>query len=78
MEVDVSLSALKPSAYREFVKGWDKTRYDALFRMFTDNPKAYRIYLDPADVDSSVSEDSIDSRVLAALQVKGIKIDDYV
>lgn len=78
MEVNVSLSALKPSAYREFVKGWDKTRYDALFRMFTDNPKAYRIYLDPADVDSSVSEDSIDSRVLAALQVKGIKIDDYV
>ena len=43
MEVNVSLSALKPSAYREFVKGWDKTRYDALFRMFTDNPKAYRI-----------------------------------
>lgn len=78
MEVNVSLSALKPSVYREFVKGWDKTRYDALFRMFTDNPKAYRIYLDPADVDSSVSEDSIDSRVLSALQAKGIKIDDYV
>lgn len=41
----LSVAALQPSQYRKYVKGWNKQRYEELFKKYTNDPKAYRIYL---------------------------------
>jgi hypothetical protein len=47
---NTSLNAIKLSQYREQLKkagsiNWDKNRYSKIFKAYTDEPKAYRIYL---------------------------------
>jgi hypothetical protein len=48
--------ALKLSTAKEYSKGWDKSRWESLFQRYTEDPKAYRIYLPfvPAKVEAEV------------------------
>ena len=61
------VEALKPSQYREYVKGWDKSKYENIFRKYAADKKAYRIYIPllgkpdkkvvaPEDIEQAVSK----------------------
>jgi len=64
MEIMISLSALRPSQYRKYVKGWDKGRYAEAFNKASGDKdrNAYRIYIpinrpkiEPLDVPEDIS-----------------------
>lgn len=75
-QIMVSLSALRVSQFRKFVKGWDKGRYAAVFEKYGDaDRKAYRIYLplnrpkeQPLPAPADISE---------AVQSLGYQVEDY-
>jgi hypothetical protein len=69
------LEALKPSEYRELVKGWDKTRYEEFFKRYTDDPKAFRIYL---PFKGTVKKVEPDPEVEKAVREAGYEIEDYI
>lgn len=75
MKLILSLSALKPSQYREFVKEWDRNRYKDIFKKYTDDPKAFRIYLPLANSTKAVKAPA---PLLRHITTKGYVIDDYV
>jgi len=39
--------ALKPSEYRQFVKGWDRSRFEKIFKnpKYKTDRKAFRVYI---------------------------------
>lgn len=63
--------ALKPSEYRNLVKGWDKTRYADLFG------GRNRIYL-PLESPETANTVRVNPRVSQEVAQAGYKIDDYV
>lgn len=84
MEIAVSLSALPPSLYRQYVKGWKPN--PVMLKLFEKisgkkGRKAMRIYLD-AKTDSVVKNIaqnvSAPSEVVDELKERGIEILDYV
>lgn len=74
MKIMIALSALAPSQYRKYVKGWNKGRYAQAFKEFAGED-AYRIYL-PLN---RVSTDAIPapSSINAAIEALGYKVEDY-
>ncbi len=48
--------ALALSTAKKYRKGWDESQWKSLFQQWTDDPKAYRIYLpfEPAQVEAEV------------------------
>lgn len=77
MEIMISLSALRPSQYRKYVKGWDKGRYAEAFNKASGDKdrNAYRIYIpinrpkiEPLDVPEDISR---------AVEEQGYVIEDY-
>lgn len=75
MKLIISLSALKPSQYREFVKEWDRGRYKELFKKFTNDPKAFRIYLPMKTPTAPVKAGA---KLQQYISRKGYVVDDYV
>jgi hypothetical protein len=75
----ISTSALKPSQYRKFVRGWDKGRYADIFAAYTSDPKAYRFSLPLAKTlarDAKPVEPL--PSVKAAVESAGYIVDDYI
>jgi hypothetical protein len=62
---------------KKYVKGWDKTRYHDIFSKYTDDPKAYRIYL-PLEASSKKITSPTMKKIELALEPKGYIISDYV
>lgn len=75
MKIMVSLSALAPSQYRKYVKGWDKGRYANAFEKAAGKKNAYRIYL-PLDneAESFVPAPQEIARTISEL---GWTVEDY-
>jgi len=74
MEIMLSLSALAPSVYRNYVKGWDKGRYAEAFKRHASG-NAYRVYI-PVDVKvSGIYEAPL--AISSHLQEQGYSIEDY-
>jgi hypothetical protein len=74
MKIMVSLSALRPSQYRKYVKGWDKGRYAALFAKAAGKD-AYRIYL-PLDNEVEVSVPA-PQEIARTISELGWAVEDY-
>ena len=68
MKIHELLEALKPSQYRKYVKGWDKSKYDDIFK------GKYRIELDTPTEPNKAKPDPY---VEQALYDAGYKIVDY-
>ena len=75
----ISTSALKPSQYRKFVKGWDKGRYADIFAEYTSDPKAYRFSL-PLTKTKARDAEPVEPlpSVKAAVESAGYVVDDYI
>lgn len=75
----ISTSALKPSQYRKFVKGWDKGRYADIFAEYTSDPKAYRFSL-PLTKTKARDASPVEPlpSVKAAVESAGYVVDDYI
>lgn len=76
-QIMVSLSALRPSQFRKFVKGWDKGRYAEAFEKFsgTKDRNAYRIYLQlnrPKEPPLPAPSD-----IAKAVEEAGYQVEDY-
>jgi len=65
------------STAKKYVKGWDKSRYEEIFKKYTDDPKAYRIYL-PLQAPRSLKANVIQKKVEDVLNSKGYTLSDYV
>ena len=76
----LSVSALKPSQYRKFVKGWDKGRYADLFAKYASDEKAYRFSLPLIQGSQPVKTVKVKplKPVSDALEAAGYVVDDYI
>lgn len=70
---DILSEALKPSEYRKYVKGWDKSKYADVFKKYTTDKKGYRIYL-PFEGKKKILTPY---PILNALAKKGYTVEDY-
>jgi hypothetical protein len=77
MKILISKSALPPSLYRKFVKGWDKGRYADLFQKYSGDRNSYRIYL-PIVKSNKLVDVPVPSTIDEAVTSKGYQIDDYI
>jgi hypothetical protein len=68
--IELTSESLKPSQYRQYVKGWNKSKWDDIFQ------GKYRIYLPLLETDHSEVKPNI--AVKNALEKVGMKITDYV
>jgi hypothetical protein len=73
----VILEALKPTEYRNLVKGWDKNKFADIFKSgnFKTDKNGYRIYL-PLQASSKVSIQAPEE-IQNAISQKGYEIIDY-
>ena len=79
MKIFISASALMPSLYRKYVKGWDKKRYADLFKSYTGDRNSYRIYLPVNSVTKkSPVAVHVPEHISSAVSNRGYIIDDYV
>ena len=69
---EFAIEALKPSQYRNLVKGWDKTKYAELFG------GQYRIYIPLESAGPATKQVKINPRVSQEVEKLGYKIDDYL
>lgn len=74
MKIMISLSALRPSQYRKFVKGWDKGRYAYEFSKFAGKD-AYRVYIPLEGAAESVI--SAPDDIAQAINSLGWNVEDY-
>lgn len=74
MKIMVSMSALAPSQYRKFVKGWDKGRYAGEFAKFAGK-LTYRIYL-PLDNEAEAKIPA-PQEIADTISSLGWDIEDY-
>lgn len=65
---EILSEALKPSEYREFVKGWDKSKYEDIF------DGKYRIYIPLSNVGIVKPDPDVEKEVKTA----GYEIEDYI
>lgn len=77
MKIIISKSALPPSLYRKFVKGWDKQRYADLFQKYASDRNAYRIYL-PINSMTKLTHIVVPKDIEDAVSSKGYIVDDYI
>ena len=66
--------ALKLSTAKEYVKGWDKSKWKDLFSRYTDDPRAYRIYLPFTHVQLAVQSPTQIENYLNSI---GYSVEDY-
>jgi hypothetical protein len=69
MKLQQLLEALKPSQYRNLVKGWDKSKYADLFN------NKYRIYIPLGEKAKDVKPNS---EVESFVKSQGYEIEDYL
>jgi hypothetical protein len=69
MKIQQILEALKPSQYRNLVKGWDKSKYADLFN------NKYRIYI---PLGEKVKDVKPNSEVESFVKSQGYEIEDYL
>ena len=74
MKTILSVSALPPSSYRQYVKGWNKDRYADLFAKYNGDRKGYRIYI---PLKTKAKRIVIPKQITEALHSKGYVVDDY-
>ena len=70
----LSMSALAPSQYRKYVKGWDKARYSDLFAKYNGDRNGYRIYLPLAQKPTKIV---VPKEIQQAINSRGYVVDDY-
>lgn len=75
MKIQVSLSAVKLSDARPYVKGWDKGRYADVFRKFSTNDRAYRVYI-PLDHVANIPIPA-PGKIAKLVEEAGYTIEDY-
>ena len=70
--------ALRPNQYRKYVKGWDKSRYEDIFKnpKYRTDKNAYRIYI-PIGKEKNLKSD-VSNMISDMIREKGYKIDDYM
>lgn len=78
--INISTSALKPSQYRKYVKGWDKGRYADIFAKYASDDNAYRFTL---PLSKSIQRSTATPIaplpiVKTELDKAGYVVDDYV
>jgi hypothetical protein len=69
---EFAIEALKPSQYRNLVKGWDKTKYAELFG------GKYRIYIPLESAGPATKQVKVNPQVNQEVEKSGYKIDDYL
>jgi len=69
---EFAAEALKPSEYRNLVKGWNKTKYADLFG------GKNRIYIPLASAKPTTQQVKVNPQVNQEVEKSGYKIDDYV
>lgn len=79
MNLNNLFEALKPSQYRSLVKGWDKTRYEEIFRQYTTDRKAFRIYIPIVHASGdNAKKVEAPADIKAAVEAAGFVVEDYV
>lgn len=74
---DFLAEALPLSVAKTYRKEWDPFKYESLFRRFTDDPKAYRIYI-PLEAEKTEKEVVVPPSISKALFDAGFTIEDYI
>ena len=74
----ISTSALKPSQYRQYVKGWNKERYADLFRKYTGDRNNYRIHLPLVAGAKRVAYAPVPEAIQKSVAEKGYVVEDYI
>lgn len=76
--INISTSALKPSQYRQYVKGWNKERYADLFRKYTGDRNNYRIHLPLVAGAKRVAYAPVPEAIQKSVAEKGYVVEDYI
>lgn len=72
---DVLNEALPLSTAKSYRKSWDPFKYESLFRRFTDDPKAFRIYLPLVAGPVHISEVDVPHNIWREISLKGYTTD---
>ena len=82
--LNISLSALKPSQYRSYVKGWNRELYEDLFNHFAPSSNiknkkkgVYRLYFPLKETKFSNQKIKEPKIVQEALERLGFVVEDY-
>lgn len=78
MEIKISLSALPPSLYRQYVKGWNKERYADLFRKYTGDRNNYRIHIPLVAGPRRIAYAPVPQQIQQSVADKGYTVEDYI
>ena len=73
--------AMKPSMYREYVKGWDKSRYEDIFMSgkYKTDKNGYRIFLDIKQEQPKERQHGDTERMISDhLKSIGYEVEDYI
>lgn len=76
--INVSVSALLPSQYRKFTKGWDKERYADLFRKYTGDRNNYRIHIPLVAGAKRIAYAPVPEAIQKSVAEKGYTVEDYI
>lgn len=76
--LNISTSALLPSQYRKFTKGWDKERYADLFRKYTGDRNNYRIHIPLVAGAKRIAYAPVPEAIQKSVAEKGYTVEDYI
>lgn len=77
--INISTSALAPSQYRQYVKGWNKERYADLFRKYTGDRNNFRIHIPLSKQGAKrINVAAIPEAIQKSVSEKGYMVEDYV
>ena len=77
MKYEELMEKLKPSQYRELVKGWDKERYKEIFTdsKYEHDRNGYRVYI---PIDKPNAKVDVPREIEVALDYEGYEVEDYI
>ena len=78
MKLLLSLSALPPSLYRQYVKGWNKEKYADLFRKYTGDRNNYRIHIPLVKGAKRIAYAPVPEAIQLSVAEKGYTVEDYI
>lgn len=78
MKLLLSLSALAPSLYRQYVKGWNKERYADLFRKYTGDRNNYRIHIPLVAGPRRIAYAPVPQQIQQSVADKSYTVEDYI
>lgn len=69
--------ALPMSTAKQVRSAWDASQYEDLFKKYTDDPKAYRIYLPLVEGEKTTHDPAIQAAVEKEVKAQGFNVTDY-